>query len=66
MLSFLLGEEGNFKKHTSDIDTFKTAYDYQSIMHYGRKTFSKNGQDTIVPKNGVSKRPGIPIVLVLR
>lgn len=29
-------------------------YDYDSIMHYGRKAFSIDGTDTIVPSRGVS------------
>jgi Astacin (Peptidase family M12A) len=30
---------------------FGTEYDLFSVMHYDKKAFSKNGQDTIVPKN---------------
>jgi hypothetical protein len=39
----------NFKQHISDGDDLGK-YDYESIMHYPSKAFSKNGQDTIVPK----------------
>ncbi|VDO93653.1 unnamed protein product [Soboliphyme baturini] len=38
------------------VDTLDEDYDYRSIMHYGQKTFSANGLDTIVPR--VS---GVPI-----
>ncbi|MGW4381277.1 M12 family metallopeptidase [Kitasatospora sp. NPDC004531] len=31
-------------------NTFGTAYDYASIMHYGMKSYSKNGKNTITPK----------------
>lgn len=30
---------------------FGTSYDLRSIMHYSRKAFTKNGEDTIVPRN---------------
>ncbi|XP_021953128.1 zinc metalloproteinase nas-4 [Folsomia candida] len=45
------GREGAFRSYdTSYISPFGVAYDYSSIMHYGSKYFSKNGLDTIVPK----------------
>jgi len=40
----------NFNKHITDGEDIG-AYDFGSIMHYPRKAFSKNGKDTIVPKN---------------
>ena len=41
--------EYNFKPQNTDSRGFK--YDYYSIMHYGRDYYSKNGGDTIVPKD---------------
>lgn len=42
----------NFARHVADgVDV--GAYDYNSIMHYPRWAFSKNGKDTIVPKTEV-------------
>ncbi|CEK12239.1 Dot/Icm T4SS effector Zinc-dependent metalloprotease LegP [Legionella hackeliae] len=38
----------NFDQHLSDGKDFGE-YDYQSIMHYGPYSFTKNGQKTIIP-----------------
>ena len=42
----------NFNKlTTSRIDSRGTAYDYDSMMHYGSKFFTSNGKYTIQTKN---------------
>ena len=47
-LKSILEEDHNFNKYSRhDIDLLKVPYDFDSIMHYGRKSFSKNGKDTI-------------------
>jgi hypothetical protein len=42
------GMESQFTQHITDGDDVG-AYDYGSIMHYPRRAFSRNNQDTIVP-----------------
>uniref|UniRef100_A0A8C2ACM0 Metalloendopeptidase n=1 Tax=Cyprinus carpio TaxID=7962 RepID=A0A8C2ACM0_CYPCA len=45
----------NFKKY--ETNNLNTAYDYSSVMHYGRYAFSEDGGPTIIPKPD----PYIPI-----
>ena len=41
----------NFRKYNSfSVSDFGVGYDYDSVLHYSRKAFSTNGQDTLVPK----------------
>lgn len=43
------GKESNFRKYSKkEVTDFGTSYDFESIMHYSGKAFSKNGNDTIV------------------
>ncbi|CRK99150.1 CLUMA_CG012504, isoform A [Clunio marinus] len=54
--NILDGHESNFKKYNKSIVTdYGTSYDYESIMHYSRKAFSKNGNDTIIPLRNVTQ-----------
>ena len=46
------GGEHNFRKQTSDnVGSLNVPYDYRSVMHYGKKHFSKNGKITIETKD---------------
>ncbi|KAM3602868.1 uncharacterized protein V6R79_012265 [Siganus canaliculatus] len=48
--SIMSGRQKNFKMNGGD--TLDLPYDLDSIMHYGKYFFSKNGSPTVVPKNG--------------
>jgi Astacin (Peptidase family M12A) len=56
----LPGKDFNFLQQIDDGDDIG-AYDYGSIMHYPATAFSKNGQPTIVAKNGaaIGQRAGL-------
>lgn len=46
------GREHNFQKYSNTIvSSFKTSYDLDSVLHYTRNAFSKNGLNTIETRN---------------
>lgn len=46
------GMEHNFLRYDSNtVGLFSTTYDMESIMHYSRSAFSRNGRDTITTLN---------------
>ncbi|GBP12079.1 Zinc metalloproteinase nas-15 [Eumeta japonica] len=53
----------NFRKYNSfAVSDFGVGYDYDSVLHYSRRAFSSNGQDTIVPKESgasIGQRTGM-------
>lgn len=51
----LSGYEHNFLRYDSNtVGLFSTVYDYDSIMHYNRNAFSRNGRDTITAMNSAN------------
>ncbi|XP_065663761.1 uncharacterized protein LOC100199496 isoform X2 [Hydra vulgaris] len=53
------GEEHNFAKYDrGDISSLNNNYDINSIMHYGRTSFSKNGLPTLVAIDDKNKNLG--------
>jgi hypothetical protein len=51
--------EINFRKGNEEfMDTFGLPYDYESLMHYPRNAFSKNGNYTIVARDDPFRRLG--------
>lgn len=48
----LPGREHNFRKYSNkEVSNYQTHYDLDSILHYGRGFFSKNGRNTIETMN---------------
>lgn len=46
------GQEHNFNKYVNnELSSYGQPYDYESIMHYGWRDFSANGEATILPAN---------------
>ena len=54
LVCFVSGLENNFRKYlVGQASTLGLPYDYDSVMHYSRRAFSKDRRslDTIVPKD---------------
>jgi hypothetical protein len=45
-----IGKEDNFKKAPKSMAMSDVQYDYNSVMHYTIKAFSKNGSPTLSTK----------------
>ena len=59
--STLLGFSDQFDEYSwKTIDELGVSYDYQSIMHYDRKAFTKNGNPTIVALRNENMEFGSP------
>lgn len=50
------GFEHNFLRYDSNtVGLFSTSYDFESLMHYRRNAFSRNGRDTITTLNSAQQ-----------
>jgi meprin B len=63
--------EHNFNKYKRDaIDVLDTNYDYNSIMHYGKYAFSKNGNPTLLaiqnPDRNLGQRDGFSEIDIVK
>ena len=56
MCTLFAGQEYNFNKNTADeVNSLGEPYDFYSIMHYARNTFSRSTYlDTILPRRDTS------------
>lgn len=53
------GYEANFAKaKQGETSAFGIIYDYGSVLHYSAKSFSKNGEPTIVAKQSTNEKMG--------
>ncbi|KAI3377315.1 hypothetical protein L3Q82_008517, partial [Scortum barcoo] len=50
------GKKGNFEK--VETNNLETPYDFDSVMHYSNKAFSKNGNQTIIAKSNPKRSFG--------
>lgn len=58
---YLPGFSDQFDKYPWQvIDDLGVSYDYQSVMHYDRRAFTKNGQPTIVAVGNENMEFGTP------
>ncbi|KAK5645539.1 hypothetical protein RI129_006839 [Pyrocoelia pectoralis] len=56
----------NFEKHNETVvGSYGEMYDYGSVMHYSKRAFTKNREDTIVPRDPnaeIGQRKGLSVI----
>ncbi|XP_031568695.1 uncharacterized protein LOC116303310 [Actinia tenebrosa] len=46
--NIIAGQEYNFERHDiGSVGSLGLPYDYESLMHYGKRTFTRNGENTL-------------------